>query len=197
MEKKATAFKTEAANTLKIYKLTTGNKYCYFDIRIDNRYLRRVVFELFADCPRTSENFLSLCKGFKNEFGETVSYVDSTIHRVVKNGFLQGGDLKNPSNYILIKGGSKSIYKGEFADENYNHLHDAPGILGMVKKNKRKHSNECQIYITFNPISAFNKEMVAFGRIVMGYQTIIDIEIEPTNLQRPLSAIKIIACGEF
>jgi cyclophilin family peptidyl-prolyl cis-trans isomerase len=67
----------------------------------------------------------------------------------------------------------------------------------MVKKNRRKHSNECQFYITFNPITAFNKELVAFGRVVMGYQTLIDIEREPTTLQRPTNAIKIIACGEY
>jgi cyclophilin family peptidyl-prolyl cis-trans isomerase len=66
----------------------------------------------------------------------------------------------------------------------------------MVKKDKRKHSNECQFYVTFNPISAFNKEMVAFGRVVMGYQTLIDIEAEETNLQRPVNKIEIIACGE-
>jgi hypothetical protein len=98
MEKKPNSFKNCTADALKTYKLSTGNKYCFFDIRVNNKYLRRLVFELFhTDCPKTSENFLSLCKGFKNEAGELVSYEGSTIHRVVKNGFLQGGDLKNLS----------------------------------------------------------------------------------------------------
>jgi hypothetical protein len=105
MDKKVNSFKNAASNALKAYKLTSGDKYCYFDIKIDNRYLKRLVLKLFyTDCPRTSENFLSLCRGFKNQNQEVATYEGTTIHRVVKNGFIQGGDLKCISNIKLTQG---------------------------------------------------------------------------------------------
>ncbi len=67
----------------------------------------------------------------------------------------------------------------------------------MVKKNGKKNTNECQFYITLNPISSFNKNFVAFGRVIMGYKCLIDIENEETDLQRPISTIKIVKSGEY
>ena len=67
----------------------------------------------------------------------------------------------------------------------------------MVKKNGKKNTNECQFYITLNPISSFNKNFVAFGRVIMGSKSLYDIEKEETDLQRPLYTIKIVKCGEY
>jgi cyclophilin family peptidyl-prolyl cis-trans isomerase len=64
-------------------------------MNIESRYLRRLIIELYGDCPNTSNNFLSLCKGFRNEKGNLVSFEGSTIHRVVRNSFIQGGDLSH------------------------------------------------------------------------------------------------------
>lgn len=92
---------------------------------------------------------------------------------------------------------SKSIYDGEFPDENYNILHDTPGIIGMVKKGGRKHSNECQFYITLASLQSFDKNFVAFGRIVEGFENIHSIESMESYLQRPTRVIKISSCGEY
>jgi cyclophilin family peptidyl-prolyl cis-trans isomerase len=67
----------------------------------------------------------------------------------------------------------------------------------MVKKGGRKHTNETQFYITLNPISAFDKNFVAFGRVIMGFKSMSEIEKEETNLQRPINEIKIVKCGEY
>ena len=63
----------------------------------------RVVFEIFYDkCPKTCDNFLSICKGFKNNKDEIISYEKSSIHRIVKNSYIQGGDLLSGIYYYLI-----------------------------------------------------------------------------------------------
>jgi cyclophilin family peptidyl-prolyl cis-trans isomerase len=73
------------------------NKYCFFDISINGQLEEKVIFELFYDkCPLTCNNFISLCRGVKiSNAQETLSYENTTIHRIVKNGYIQGGDLKH------------------------------------------------------------------------------------------------------
>ena len=82
---------------------SNGNKYCYFDISLGGQPLERVIFELYSkDCPETCENFYSLCRGFTNEEGQKVTYKDTIFHRIVKKGYIQGGDLSSvTSNFIL------------------------------------------------------------------------------------------------
>lgn len=70
-------------------------------------------------------------------------------------------------------------------------------MLGMVKKSGRKHSNECQFYITVSPLKAFDHQFVAFGIVVQGYKSIKDIEEAGTYLQRPIEKIRIVKCGIY
>jgi cyclophilin family peptidyl-prolyl cis-trans isomerase len=67
----------------------------------------------------------------------------------------------------------------------------------MVKKSGKKHSNECQFYITLVPLKSFDQNFVAFGRVVQGYKTIKEMEEVETYLQRPASKITISGCGEY
>lgn len=53
-----------------------------------------VVPQLFSDlCPRTSRNFEALCTGEQGltKSGVPLCYKDSLFHRVVPNGWVQGG----------------------------------------------------------------------------------------------------------
>ncbi len=64
------------------------------DVCIDGDLVGRVVFELYSNlCPRTSANFTALCTGERgtSEAGTRLSYVNSLFHRVVPNGWIQGG----------------------------------------------------------------------------------------------------------
>lgn len=74
----------------------TKNKYCFIDLAYDGKQYDRILIELFNnDCPKTSTNFLELCKGkTKNKMGETLTYEGTIINRIVKDGYVQGGDLK-------------------------------------------------------------------------------------------------------
>ncbi len=94
-ERKVTAFEEMNRVILRNYMKNNGNRYVFFDFSIGDKSLDKVVIELFVnECPKTCENFLSLCKGTKNSKNEFLSYENSTVNRIVKTGYLQGGDLK-------------------------------------------------------------------------------------------------------
>jgi len=67
----------------------------------------------------------------------------------------------------------------------------------MVKKSGRNHSNESQFYITLNKLQTFDKNFVAFGRVIEGYNVLLNIQELETYLQRPNKLIKIVKCGEY
>lgn len=186
-------FVNETKLYLSNFLKSNGNRYVYIDFAIEDGQstkLERVVLELYRNiCPQTAENFYSICLGFMNDKKENVWYKGSTINRVSQYSFIQGGDLE-------IKG-DKTVFGGEFNDENYNVLHDTPGIIGMVKKGGRNHTNECQFYITLAPLKSFDKNFVAFGSVIMGYNTIKIIGSCETDMQRPKKEIKIVDCGDF
>lgn len=73
----------------------TGNKYAYFNVRIGDHLInKKIIIELFYEkCPKTCENFIKLCEGFRSRSNEYLSYERTYFHRVVKNSFIQGGDL--------------------------------------------------------------------------------------------------------
>ena len=184
-------FEEETKKSLKNFLETNGNKYVYFDFNFEGEEkCEKIVLELFnKDLPLTCDNFYKLCIGTKNEEGTALSYKGSLINRISINSFIQGGDIRIE--------GPKSIYGNNFNDENYNIKHDSRGILGMVKKGNRKHSNECQFYITLCPLKSFDGNFVAFGRVIQGFDVIEKISEMDTYLQRPTKQISIKNCGDF
>ena len=67
----------------------TRHTFCFFEVAIGEEHAGKVVFELFDDiCPIAAKNFKQLClsKGPR-------SYWNSPFHRVVRDGWIQGGKL--------------------------------------------------------------------------------------------------------
>ena len=100
------------AGSLPAFK--AENPQVYFDMSIGNEedadYIKeRVVFELFADVPKTCENFRALCTG---ENADVPSYKGNKFHRVIKGFMMQGGDTTMGNGT-----GGKSIYGEKFDDE--------------------------------------------------------------------------------
>ncbi|NXX90999.1 PPIL6 protein, partial [Centropus bengalensis] len=151
------------------------------------------IWQLFSDaCPKTCENFRVLCAGGAKSScdGRELTYKNSLFHRVVKNGWIQGGDI------ITGKGDTgESIYGPTFEDENFAVRHKGRGILGMA--NKGRHSNGSQFYITLQPTPYLDKKHVAFGQLIEGTEVLQRLEEVPTYNERPTVPCKITDCGTF
>uniref|UniRef100_A0A8B9GWP9 Peptidyl-prolyl cis-trans isomerase n=1 Tax=Astyanax mexicanus TaxID=7994 RepID=A0A8B9GWP9_ASTMX len=154
--------------------LNTGHVFVYMDVEIGGEAAGRLLFELFSDlCPKTCKNFKALCTG---EAGMSqnqlmLSYKNSLFHRVVPNGWLQGGD------------------------EGFAVSHNKRGILGMA--NQGPHSNGSQFYITLQPALWMDTNYVAFGQVVEGTDVLRKLEEVPTYNERPKQDCRIVACGLF
>ncbi|XP_005154736.2 probable inactive peptidyl-prolyl cis-trans isomerase-like 6 [Melopsittacus undulatus] len=172
---------------------STQHVFVYLEIAIEEQPIGRLLFELFSDaCPRTCENFRALCVGgAKSRYdGRELTYKNSLFHRIVKNGWIQGGDI------ISGKGDQgESIYGPTFEDESFSVHHKGRGILGMA--NKGRHTNASQFYITFQPSPYLDKKYVAFGQLIEGTEVLQRLEAVPTDNESPKVPCKITNCGTF
>uniref|UniRef100_A0A3Q3Q1B2 Peptidyl-prolyl cis-trans isomerase n=2 Tax=Monopterus albus TaxID=43700 RepID=A0A3Q3Q1B2_MONAL len=174
------------------YLQQTGHQFAFMDIEIAEEAAGRLLFELFSDvCPKTSKNFEALCTGERglSPSGLGLCYKGSLFHRVVPNGWVQGGDI-SPEK----KGdGGESIYGPTFEDENFAVSHCKRGTLGMA--NKGPHTNGSQFYITLQPTPWMDRTYVAFGQVVEGVDILRRLEDALTCNERPKYECKVTNCG--
>uniref|UniRef100_UPI0037E7FE57 probable inactive peptidyl-prolyl cis-trans isomerase-like 6 n=1 Tax=Semicossyphus pulcher TaxID=241346 RepID=UPI0037E7FE57 len=172
----------------------TGHQFVFMDIEIAGEAVGRLLFELFSDvCPKTSKNFEALCTGERglSQSGVPLCYKGSVLHRVVPNGWVQGGDI-SPER----KGnGGESIYGPTFEDESFAVSHSKQGTLGMA--NKGPHSNGSQFYITLQPTPWMDRTYVAFGQVVEGADVLRRLEGALTCNERPKYECKVTDCGVY
>ncbi|XP_039093347.1 probable inactive peptidyl-prolyl cis-trans isomerase-like 6 isoform X3 [Hyaena hyaena] len=167
--------------------------FVFLDISIDLQPIGRLIFELYYDaCPKTCRNFQVLCTGKAgySQRGIRLHYMGSIFHRIVQNGWIQGGDI------VAGKGDDgESIYGPTFEDENFSVPHDKRGVLGMV--NKGRHSNGSQFYITLQPTPYLDRKYVAFGQLIEGTQVLKNLELVPTENERPKQHCMITDSGDL
>ncbi|KAK2506923.1 hypothetical protein MC885_007359, partial [Smutsia gigantea] len=73
---------------------TEEHDFVFLDISIDFCPIGRLIFELYCDaCPKTCKNFQVLCTGKAgfSQSGVRLHYAGSVFHRVVRDGWVQGG----------------------------------------------------------------------------------------------------------
>lgn len=157
----------------------------YFEVSADGQPLGKIVFELFSETPKTSENFRALCTGEKG-FG----YQGSSFHRVIPQFMLQGGDFTNHNGT-----GGKSIYGEKFADENFVHKHTIPGLLSMA--NAGKNTNGSQFFITTVPCSWLDGKHVVFGKVIEGMNIVKTIEGFGSGSGKPSKKVTITKSGQL
>ncbi|XP_027630903.1 probable inactive peptidyl-prolyl cis-trans isomerase-like 6 [Tupaia chinensis] len=171
----------------------TKHNFVFLDICIDFSPIGRLIFELYCDiCPKTCKNFQFLCTGKAgvSPNGTKLHYKDSIFHRVVPNGWIQGGDI------VAGKGDDgESIYGPTFEDENFSILHNKRGVLGMV--NKGYHTNGSQFYITLQATPYLDKKYVAFGQLIEGTEVLKRLEVVPTQNERPIHICRIVDSGDL
>ncbi|XP_007484488.1 probable inactive peptidyl-prolyl cis-trans isomerase-like 6 isoform X2 [Monodelphis domestica] len=146
----------------------------FLDISFNKQPIGKLIFELFADvCPKTCENFRTLCTGKAgfSKSGLKLHYKHTIFHRLVKNGWIQGGD------------------------ENYAVLHDKRGILGMA--NQGRHTNGSQFYITLQKAPYLDRKYVAFGQLIEGTRVLQILEVAETVNERPVYTCRITDCGNY
>jgi len=171
-------------------------EYVYMDFIINSErhsIPQRVVFALdVQNAPKTCQNFIELIKGtHTSPDGKKLQYKDTLIHKVWKNGFIQGGDVEH------LKGkGGQSVYGKYFEDENYVIKHDMPGVLGMAS-NGLRHTNNSQFYVTLIPMASYDNKFVAFGRVVEGFRVIKLINKLTSYGTKPQYEIRVHDCGMY
>ncbi|THU48311.1 hypothetical protein C4D60_Mb09t24900 [Musa balbisiana] len=175
-------------------KMAKRNPIVFLDVAIDGNAAGRLMFELFADIvPKTAENFRALCTG-EMGFGlmtkKPLHYKGSIFHRIIKGFMTQGGDFSRRDGT-----GGESIYGGKFADENFVLNHDSPGLLSMA--NAGRDTNGSQFFITFKPAPHLDGKHVVFGKLILGHETLKNIESVDVDSDRPVVPVKIVNCGEL
>ncbi|XP_033090750.1 probable inactive peptidyl-prolyl cis-trans isomerase-like 6 isoform X11 [Trachypithecus francoisi] len=152
--------------------------FVFLDICIDSSLIGRLIFEV-------------LCTGKAgfSQRGIRLHYKDSIFHRIVRNGWIQGGDI------VYGKGDNgESIYGPTFEDENFSVPHNKRGVLGMA--NKGRHSNGSQFYITLQATPYLDRKFVAFGQLIEGTEVLKQLELVPTENERPIHMCRITDSGE-
>ncbi|KAM9315376.1 putative inactive peptidyl-prolyl cis-trans isomerase-like 6 [Gastrophryne carolinensis] len=186
-------YKALAEDFYTKYIRGTNHSFVYLDIAIQDKPIGRLLFELFSDlCPKTCKNFQHLCTGESGDSlnGIKLHYKGSLFHRIVKNGWIQGGDI------VSGKGnGGESIFGGTFEDENYAVSHNKRGIIGMA--NRGRHTNGSQFYITLQATPYMDRKQVAFGQLAEGSDVLQKMEEIETYNERPKLNCTIVDCGIF
>ena len=69
---------------------TPGRSYVYLDVVYGTVSTpENVIIELFEDiCPKTTQNFRELCKGFTRPDGKTIGYKGCYFNRIVQGQYI-------------------------------------------------------------------------------------------------------------
>ncbi len=165
----------------------------YFDVAMDGQKAGRIVLGLFGDdVPKTTENFRALCTGEKGagQNGKPLHYKGCVFHRIIPEFMIQGGDFTAGNGT-----GGESIYGESFEDENFDIVHDSPGVLSMA--NAGPDSNGSQFFITTVKTPWLDGHHVVFGRVLEGMDVVKAMEALGSASGTTRKAVSILDCGEL
>ncbi|XP_076298176.1 putative inactive peptidyl-prolyl cis-trans isomerase-like 6 isoform X2 [Lasioglossum baleicum] len=182
-----------ALEQCKLFMEKSKRKYVYFTFTIDSRTIGSFMFMLYSDLlPLTCQYFLNHCIGYDAVakcYGDSY-YVNTRVHRIVKNGWIQCGGIASPDDKTTFEDHTITI-----PDESYCISHDRRGVLSMV--NDGKHCNQPEFFVCLKPNLWMNYYYVAFGQLVDGIKTLENLEKISTYFERPSKDVVISDCGEY
>ena len=144
-------------------------------------YYGKILIRLFPDvAPITVSNFKTLV-------GASF-YKDLTIHRIVPEFVIQGGDPKGDGT-----GGSKEDIFGEFTSNGFtNNLSHKRGVVSMARSDDPD-SASSQFFICLDDVSeTLDEKYASFGYVVYGMDTVDYIAaLERDSNDKPLVKVTI------
>ncbi|CAK9810361.1 Probable inactive peptidyl-prolyl cis-trans isomerase-like 6 [Anthophora quadrimaculata] len=186
-------YENRAMESCKKFIEKSKRKYVYFTLSTHHSIIGSLVFMLYSDLlPLTCQHFLNLCTGYdeRKQCYKDPYYINTYVHRIVKNGWIQCGDLelfetdKDDINDVII-----------IPDESYCIPHDRQGVLSMA--NDGKHHNQSQFTVCLKPNPWMNHFYVAFGQLIDGVRALKKLENMSTYYEQPVKEIIVSQCGEY
>ena len=164
----------------------------YMDIGIGKQNAGRIIINLFAEEPKTSENFRALCTGEKGmgKEGKPLHYKGCQFHRIIPGFMAQGGDFTHGNGR-----GGESIYGRTFPDENFIHKHTGKGILSMA--NAGPNTNGSQFFLCFAPFPHLDGMHTVFGQVSEGLEILDEMEKVGSRSGDVRVPVFISDCGEI
>lgn len=155
----------------------------------------RLVFCLFEQTPLAFANFHALCThsiSGLGQAGQMLTYRRSKIHKVIKGGFLVGGDITLGDG----RGGDSIYGAAGFEDEPFGLKlrHDSAGLLSMASRTPD--CNQSQFRVTFGAAPQLDGRHVIIGRLVSGQSHLAALEALPVDADgSPARPITVVECG--
>jgi len=100
----------------------------------------------------------------------------------------QSGDFTEHDGH-----GGESVYGRYFDDENFDLIHDKPGVLSMANSGPNK--NRSQFFITTSKCPSLDGKHVVFGSVIEGMDVVKEIEKCGTKKGTPTKEVVIVDCG--
>lgn len=120
------------------------------------------------------------------------SYKNCPVHRIVKHGWLQTGDIVDGSgkNSVCAFGPEETVPDECFSvDFGFPH----GGVVGFA--NTGAHSSRSQFFITLGPSAWMNQKFQGFGRVIQGLRTLHALNGVTTSNHTPTRRVVILDCG--
>lgn len=146
-----------------------------YKVEMEIKDMGVIKLELDAEeAPITVKNFVKLAEdGF---------YDGLTIHRVVENFMIQGGDPNGDGT-----GGSSKKIKGEFKNNGIeNNISHTRGTISMGRVPKQNDSASSQFFIVHKDSTYLDGDYAAFGHVTEGME-IVDEIAQNTSVENPLT----------
>jgi peptidyl-prolyl isomerase G (cyclophilin G) len=177
-------------------------EHVFLQVSIAGAPPQTIVIQLFhKQVPKTCDNFVALvsCKETttrrkqQQQHPHPPTYRGCEFHRIIDKFMVQGGDFERFDG----TGGYSPLYSGgTFDDESFCISHNQAGIVSMA--NAGANTNKSQFFITLQATPHLDKKHVAFGKVVVGIDTVqrmTSVELEDNGRPVSMQRIVIIDCG--
>eukprot|EP00760_Papus_ankaliazontas_P007717 PhM_4_TR13482/c0_g1_i1/m.17704 len=169
-----------------------SNPVVYFDMSVNGEFRGRIELELYRHvCPKTCENFMSLCIGSHiKPDGTVLTYKGSSIHAIMRNFAIFGGSSAPDG----------TVFGQPFPSESWSVLPDQPGRLVCENGGDPSHNTSCFCITASAWPEDLSYRATCFGQVITNVALVEDLARCPTSVgeaaeHSPVDQIVIANCG--